>query len=89
VDQLNHYITEMDIRQQKAIAVIRNEETKIHDQEEDIKKLQSKVCDHLNSVQPELKASIAQLKGLNRGDIFNLRALTDPPITVKTVMDII
>jgi hypothetical protein len=40
-------------------------------------------------VQPELKASIAQLKGLNCGDIFDLRALIDPPITVKTVMDII
>lgn len=88
-DQLLHYINENEVTYEKLAQRLRYEEKNVKAKLDEIEKLNSEMRAEYDNVEPILANSIAQLKGLNRGDIMDLRSFGEPPLVVKTVMEVI
>ncbi|EAY17883.1 Dynein heavy chain family protein [Trichomonas vaginalis G3] len=88
-DQLLHYINENEVTYEKLAQRLRYEEKNVKNKLDEIEKLNNEMKQEYLSVEPQLANAIAQLKGLNRGDIMDLRSFGEPPLVVKTVMEVI
>ncbi|OHT00707.1 Dynein heavy chain family protein [Tritrichomonas foetus] len=88
-DLLSHEIGETQTLYDQLSSTISEMEKKVQEKVDTVQKIQDEAAQELAEVQPALEKAIAALKGLNRGDITELRSFQDPPPPVKTVMEVI
>ena len=88
-DRILHYINENEVTYEKMSQRLIYEEKTLQKKIEEINNLEKNIQDQIDSVFPQLSNAIAQLKGLNRGDIMDLKSISDPPVVIRTVMEVI
>ena len=88
-DNLLHYINENEVTYEKISQRLLYEENQMKKKTDEIDLMVNEMKSELDGVTPQLETAIAQLKGLNRGDIMDLKSIGDPPVVVKTVMEVI
>lgn len=88
-DILHQEISETEALLNKLKSAISKKEEKIREKTESIEKIKEECEKDLEEVQPALENAITALKGLNRGDISELRSFQEPPPAVRTVMEVV
>jgi len=88
-EQLIHYINENQETLDKFSIKVKSEEEEVQKQADEVSQMTRAAQSELDLVLPQLNNAIAQLKALNRGDIMDLRSFGEPPMVVRTVMEVV